>query len=68
MSLIAPDDAVARLGIRQELDRLRARRDGLVKYLQLKIDDADWHAVQDSASDIRDINAKIEALRGLIDA
>lgn len=34
----------------------------LVAYLLSKVKAEDWHAVQDAASDIREINAKLEVL------
>jgi hypothetical protein len=34
----------------------------LIAYLTSKIKAADWHAVQDAASDIREIDAKLEVL------
>ncbi len=35
----------------------------LVAYLLMKVRAADWHAVQDAASDIREIDAKLEVLK-----
>lgn len=37
----------------------------LVAYLQSKLKAEDWHAVQDAASDIRELEAKLEVLRKL---
>ncbi len=34
----------------------------LILYLHSKIKASDWHAVQDAASDIREIEAKLELL------
>lgn len=31
-------------------------------YLQLKVDEEDWHGVQDAASDLRDIDVEITTL------
>lgn len=42
---------------------LERRKVGLVAYCQIKLDAADWHAVQDAASDIREIDAKLELLK-----
>lgn len=39
------------------------QRTQLIAYMQSKIKSADWHAVQDSASDIREIDAKLELIR-----
>lgn len=47
-------------------DRVRdlmEQRTALVAYLLSKVKAEDWHAVQDAASDIREINAKLEVLR-----
>jgi hypothetical protein len=44
---------------------LRRRKDSLVAYLRMKLDASDWHAVQDAASDIRELDAQIELLRQL---
>ena len=37
----------------------------LVAYLLSKVKSGDWHAVQDSASDIREIDAKLEVIAEL---
>jgi hypothetical protein len=42
---------------------LERRKVGLVAYCQIKLDAADWHAVQDAASDIRELDAKLELLK-----
>lgn len=34
----------------------------LIAYLLSKVRQSDWHAVQDAASDIREIDAKLEVL------
>jgi hypothetical protein len=44
---------------------LREQKAALVAYMLAKIKAADWHAVQDSASDIREIDAKLELLEAL---
>lgn len=38
------------------------QRKALIAYMRSKITAADWHAVQDSASDIREIEAKLSVL------
>lgn len=38
------------------------QRTALIAYLLSKVKAADWHAVQDAASDIREINAKLDVL------
>lgn len=47
-----------------ELDRQFV---ALVAYLKAKIDSEDWHAVQDAASDIREVEAKLEILADLVE-
>lgn len=37
----------------------------LVQYLVAKTHAADWHAVQDAASDIRELDAQMGLLRGI---
>ena len=46
---------------RQVSDLLDQRR-ALIAYMKSKITAEDWHAVQDSASDIREIDAKLSVL------
>jgi hypothetical protein len=65
----APDSAVVDAPVPQRLMGLDARivgwkkqRAGLIAYLLVKVEAGDWHAVQDAASDIREINAKLEVL------
>jgi hypothetical protein len=47
---------------RAELSEQRAQ---LIAYLHAKLKACDWHAVQDAASDIREIVAKLELLEDL---
>jgi hypothetical protein len=42
---------------------LQRRKAGLIAYCQIKLEAGDWHAVQDAASDIRELDAKLEVLR-----
>jgi hypothetical protein len=42
---------------------LQKRKAGLIAYCQIKLEAGDWHAVQDAASDIRELEAKLEVLR-----
>jgi hypothetical protein len=44
------------------VESLTKRKAVLIEYLRTSIDEADWHAVQDSASDIREIDAKLDIL------
>lgn len=43
--------------------KLVEQKDALVDYLLMKVKAADWHAVQDAASDIREIESKLELIR-----
>lgn len=52
----SPDEIKARISF------LKARRGLMLDYLSLKLDEDDMHGVQDAASDIREIDAKVEAL------
>ena len=42
---------------------LKEQRGQLIAYLLAKVKAQDFHAVQDAASDIREIDAKLEVLR-----
>ena len=44
--------------------RLLTKRDTLVQYLIMKVDDEDWHAVADCAMDLRELDVKFEMLNG----
>ncbi len=44
---------------------LLQQKTALIAYLTVKIKAGDFHAVQDAASDIREIDAKIELLMAL---
>jgi len=50
------------------LTDLRAQRLTLLEYLKMKLDADDMHAVQDAASDIRELDAQIAILRSLAHA
>ena len=41
---------------------LLEQKAALIAYLSSKLKAGDWHAVQDAASDIREIDAKLELL------
>lgn len=43
-------------------DELTTRRATMIAYLRLKLDENDMHGVQDAASDIREIDAKLSVL------
>lgn len=44
------------------LGRLSERKALMVKYLLAKVEEEDWHGVQDAASDLRDIEAEVKGL------
>ncbi len=44
---------------------LTEQREGLIVYLLGKAKSGDWHAVQDAASDIREVDAQIALLKEL---
>ncbi len=44
---------------------LEEQKAALIAYLRSKITAGDWHAVQDAASDIREIDAKLELIAAL---
>ena len=43
---------------------LHGRREVLIEYLTMKTDEQDWHAVADAAMDLRELDARLEALNG----
>ena len=45
------------------LETLEKHREVLIVYSQMKLDTADWHALSDSANDLREIEAAIAVLR-----
>ena len=45
------------------IEELKKQKQYLIDYLLSKVSSEDWHAVQDAASDIREINAKIIILK-----
>lgn len=56
------------MDLQTEARELRAQKADLVSYLVSKTKSGDWHAVQDAASDIREIDAKLELLKEMGDA
>lgn len=40
------------------LERLEQRKQQMIQYLLLKVEQEDWHAVQDAGSDLRDIECE----------
>jgi len=49
-----------------KIDGLISRKEGMKNYLLLKFNEADWHAVQDAASDIREIETELSVYTKLI--
>lgn len=41
------------------LEQLQKRKIQMVEYLLLKVEEEDWHAVQDAGSDLRDIESEL---------
>jgi len=44
--------------------QLLTKRDTLIQYLIMKVDDGDWHAVCDAGMDLRELEIKLESLNG----
>ena len=44
------------------IDQLIARRVKLIEYMKMKIEEEDWHGVQDAGSDLREIDAKLSMI------
>lgn len=40
------------------LEQLKKRKQRMIEYLLLKVEEEDWHAVQDAGSDLRDIESE----------
>lgn len=55
-----------RIKIKQQIDKLEAKIHLLTQYLRLKLEEEDWHGVEDAASDIRDVVAQINVLTELL--
>jgi hypothetical protein len=45
------------------VEKLERQRQSLIQYLRAKLEAEDWHACQDAASDIREIEAQFILLR-----
>lgn len=43
---------------------LRAQRMTLIAYLQMKVDEADWHGVADAAMDLRELEVALRLTSG----
>lgn len=55
------------MNIQLELTRLESRRDNLHQYIIMKLEEHDYHAVQDAGSDLRELDARIKAIRDFVD-
>lgn len=42
-----------------QLAKYAERKAQMIQYLRLKLDEEDWHGVQDAASDLRDIDSEL---------
>lgn len=47
----------------ETIPKLESFKEGLIEYLKLKVEQADWHGVSDAANDIREVEAKLSVLR-----
>lgn len=46
----------------EKLKEIEDRRRLMREYLQMKVEEEDWHGVQDAGSDLRDIEAELLGL------
>lgn len=53
--------------LKQLSSRLEVERSALLDYLMAKYHNEDWHAVQDAASDLRDIDCKISVIEKVLE-
>lgn len=44
-------------------EKLEERRAKLIVYLQMKVEEMDWHGVQDAGSDLREVDAKLSMIK-----
>lgn len=49
------------------LEQLAKRKEQMIQYLLLKVEEQDWHAVQDAGSDLRDIEAEMKGYEAGLD-
>lgn len=47
------------------IENLTSRKERMVAYLLLKVEEQDWHGVADAAMDIREIEAQLKLLKKL---
>lgn len=53
--------------IAPKLELLESKKTTLLRYATSMLDSGDYHAVQDSMSDLRDVDAKIEVLKQVLE-
>lgn len=46
-----------------DLNRLFSQKTVMIKYLVMKMEVEDWHAVSDAANDLREIDTQIQTLQ-----
>jgi hypothetical protein len=51
-----------------ELARLEKKRIGLHNYITMKLEDRDYHAVQDAGSDLRELESRVVIIKELLDS
>ncbi len=52
---------------RAYISELNDRREVLISYLKMKVEECDWHGVSDAANDIRVLEAEISARTQFLD-
>ena len=55
------------MNLKKRLKKLSKQKRTMVRYLKEKLKNEDWHGVQDAASDLRDIEAAVEAFESLLE-
>ena len=64
--MVADDNfIVPKSHIQDKIDNLLHRKEMMVKYMKLKMEEEDWHGVADAAMDIRDIESELIAYRSI---
>jgi hypothetical protein len=51
-----------------ELTRLEKKRIGLHNYITMKLEDRDYHAVQDAGSDLRELESRVVTIKEWLDS
>lgn len=47
---------------KESIQTLAQKRERMINYLKLKVEEEDWHGVADAAMDLREIEAKLKML------